>query len=392
MAAMSSAVRPLDFVVINRYGANGGLSLNALEQGAVQARMRFPKTNSLWSDASWVSKSEVEASIESSIAESDQQRQSIIDGFVNSEFDPSHEVPIKQLFIKEPGGNSTLVTRMHHAAGDLLSLVMWLETQFGGTHYQSSSENLEFKTSGTRVGKSRYSSKGPSQSLWAHNSRPSSRRSWTTLRFSAGHLRDLAARAGKFTYNDILCTAALESAYVWNDRHNRTPRTVSVWLPVNVRKEALKDFGNGTSRIRVYSKGHDLSFVEQCALTREQVNWSKANGEWAFPTEPLIAKLPAKISKGILQAYFNRPWVDMGTILFSHAEKITDGAALSLATGLEHMEVIANLHRQYPLGIAGTTYQNTTTLTFTYDPALLNPDEVDEFVEIYQNLLRDLPA
>jgi hypothetical protein len=158
-------------------------------------------------------------------------------------------------------------------------------------------------------------------------------------------------------------------------------------LPVDVRQHSSVGFGNGTSRIRLYARyGDHDSFVDKCREIRRQISWSSRHGEWAVPQEPPLTYLPTWAIAPLLRCYLNRPGVDMATGVFSHAERWA-GESGEIFQHVEKIESIGNLHTQYSLAINGATHSGRTWLTFTYDPGLLSPEDIQQLLEMYQEQL-----
>lgn len=386
MAAMDSPARPLDFVILQRF-ENSPLNVEGLRLGALRAAKLYPQTKSCLVEGAWRPSKDWVPVLDAATVQSESARQTELNEFLGGQFDLRADAPLRQCLIQEGPGRFTLATRMHHAAGDLLSALLWLSAQQVDVGSEAPPP-VRLKSQAKRVGKSAYAHIGPSTKLWCANRKASPMRRWRSLALEAAPLRAAVQKIKRFTYNDALCTAALEAARKWNHAHKRTERYVSVWLPVNIRVTPFAGFGNGTSRIRVYGRSERTRFVDRCAATREQVAWSKQHGEWVVPK--LSGAGFFKILA--LKAYFNRPWVDMGTILFSHAERTADGQPLPFAEGFKEMDIVANLHSRYPLGIAATSDDHQTRLTFTYDPAQLSDQQVSEFIEMYAGFLRELVA
>ena len=74
----------------------------------------------------------------------------------------------------------------------------------------------------------------------------------------------------------------------------------------------------------------------------------------------------------------------MGTGVFSHAERWT-GENGEIFQNVEKIESIGQLHTHYSVAINGATHRGRTWLTFTYDPGLLSPEDIEQLVEMYQD-------
>ncbi len=148
----------------------------------------------------------------------------------------------------------------------------------------------------------------------------------------------------------------------------------SVWVPVNVRQEFWKGFGNGLSRMRIYSpKGANLP--EKLAHIRKQKQEAMVNGEVALP--PRNFDLKNRHQRLLYEMWVRRPWADWGTVSLSH---------ISNRQGMmdEFSEVwgVSNLMPAHNGAIFALTSGEKTDFTLTYDPAIASDQEA-------RNLMRD---
>jgi hypothetical protein len=381
----------LDFALILRL--RNSPSIEALETGACSARLLFPTTGSFVRDRSWVSFDESKAALTVESARNDEAATAEIEQFLNQPLDPSCSTPVQQLLIVDENQHTRkVVTRFHHVAADGLSAALWLRHQLRVAYgledcerYSAGHHAPVLKEHGARVKKSIFAFPGRSERLWCRNGNPSRRRSWRTLHIDAGSLRRLCRRAGGFTYNDLLATCLLEILVRWNAQHgSKNPRNVSLWFPVNVRVNPTLGFGNGSSRIRIYScYDESSSLIDKCRSVRRQVSWSIKHGEWAVPSTPALDRLPHWAIKPMLRGYLSRPSVDMGTSVFSHVERLT-AIDDSVFTNIEEIECVGLLHKSHCLAVNGATLRGATSLTFTYDPSLLTQADIERLIEFYE--------
>jgi hypothetical protein len=194
------------------------------------------------------------------------------------------------------------------------------------------------------------------------------------------------AAAGGFTFNDVLGAAALSALRRFQQGHGAETRDLSLWFPINVREDPWSGFGNGSSRIRIYGRHlNGPTIGDRARAFREQVAWSREHGEWAVPEQHPLLRLPVALRRAALRAYLRRPWVDMGTMLFSHVERLApDGAALGC---VQRIEIMSNLDLRHAVGLAAMTLGDRTQLSFTYDPALLDAADVEELASLYREEL-----
>jgi len=170
----------------------------------------------------------------------------------------------------------------------------------------------------------------------------------------------------------------------WNAEHGAKSDRISVWCPINVRASPFEGFGNGSSRIRIYDRASGAPWAERFRSVRAQVIACRETGEWALPPVERLLALPRWILRPLLRAYLDRPWVDMGSAPFSHAERLGDDALLP---GVEEIELVGPLHERHPFGIFATTFRGRTSLTLTYDPALLEPADVARLLALSSSVI-----
>jgi hypothetical protein len=390
-SVMDSSRSPLDFTLVLQLKKSPGLP--ALRAGAISARNRYPTTGSYIDKKQWVRFPEQGDGVRLVSTLSDGETTRAIEELLDSSFDLSVQMPVQQLLIvNENRKGAELVTRFHHAAADGLSAAMWLRHQLGVAYghetpavQASTCKALSLRTTQSPVKRSQFAFRGPSDRLWTSNAQPSGARRWLTIGIAATDLRKGCRRAGGFTYNDLLATCVLEVFTRWNRAHGDMRKLkIGLWLPVNVRQQSSVGFGNGTSRIRLYSRYADnVSFVDKCREVRRQVSWSGQHGEWSVPQDNPLESLPLWAITPLLRCYLNRPGLDMATGVFSHAEGWggTNGESFR---EVEKIECVGLLHPRQCVAINGITHLGQTWLTFTYDPAMLSRYDIQQLSEMYQ--------
>jgi hypothetical protein len=389
---MDSPQRPLDFTLL--FHLSEAPSLEALRRGAKSARNLYPTTGSRIQGERWLRFTEPPDGITSATTTSSVTLTDVVQDFLARPIDLASQMPVQQLVITDGVSSDVkLVTRFHHAAADGLSAARWIGHQLRVASGKEPPvidvqpfQELLLRTHDKPARKSRFAYPGASQSLWTSQSGASGSRSWRTIELEADELRAGCRRVRGFTYNDLLATCALEVFALWNRVHanHRKPK-IGLWLPVNIRREAATGFGNGTGRIRLYARYSDqISFIEKCRAVRQQVSWSTKNGEWAVPHNNPLQTLPHWAAAAMLRCYLNRPGVDMATGVFSHAERWT-GERGEIFDNVQKIESIGQLHQRHSVTINGATHHGRTWLTFTYDPGLMSPADVNYFVDMYQN-------
>jgi|GEM_PF-737415 len=406
--------RPFDFALL--LDLDDAPAADALRAGARSARALYPTTASRIAGKRWTPFAEPGDGLAEVSARTVEEAERAAEEFVDSPFDPRRQTPVRQLLITGGavgGGRAKLVTRFHHAAADGLSAALWLGRQLRvaycegnegdeGDEGDEGNEGDEgapvaaaappgpppLRSHPSPVKKSLFAHGGPSDRLRVTGRRPSRTRRWLTLDFEAAPLRHVCREAGGFTYNDLLATCALELFLRWNRARGARGRLkVGLWLPVNVRRRSSEGFGNGTSRIRLYPRYDEAApLADKCREVRRQVSWCIGHGEWAVPEKSPLTSLPLWAAAPLLRAYVGRPWVDVCTGVFSHAEGLT-AAGGEIFRHVTKVESVGQLHARHALAINGVTHAGRTFLTFTYDPGLLPPADALRLAEMYRELL-----
>ena len=395
ISVADTRTRPLDFALILHL--RNALSTDALRAGATSARCVFPTTGSYVRGRRWLRTEELNAGVKVKPI-CDGEARSVMEQFLDEPFDPEASAPIKQLLLVNGTNDTrTVLTRFHHVAVDGLSAAMWLRHQLRVAHgldeHKTESEPQlapALRRHKSPVKRSMFAFEKGSTELWNHDGEPTHRRLWNTFQIDAPVLREYCRKARGFTYNDLLATALLEVLARWNETHlTKHRRNVSLWFPVDIRKKALPGFGNGTSRIRIYANYDDsLSLAEKCRLVRRQITWSIQNGEWAIPSNESLSRWPLWALKPLLRRYLARPSVDMCTSVFSHVERL-GSVDDPVFQNVEQVECVGLLHKSHCLAVNAATLHGRTSLTFTYDPNLLTPTDIERMIEMYKEQIRE---
>jgi hypothetical protein len=388
---MDSPQRPLDFTLVLQL--KQAPDVEALKAGAKSARNLYATTGSYIDGKHWVRFAEPEVGVRAVEADSNAMIAAASEAFVDGPFDPCRQVPVQQLLIVDgTGGKAKLLTRFHHAAADYMSALMWLRHQLGvaagdqaPTTAVAPFQELPLRQHPAPIKKSPFAYRGPTQRLRSQGARPSRARRWHSIEVPAAELRSRSSKLDGFTYNDLLTTCALEAFVHWNQAgHSGRGRKVGLLMPINIRQRPFEGFGNGASRIRIYARyADDARLLDKCRQTRRQVAWCKEHGEWAVPPSHPLIRLPAWAGSPLLRCYLKRPWVDVATGVFSHAER-WDGQDDELFQNVEKIEFIGQLHERHAVVLNAATLRDQTWLTFTCDPALLSSAELQNLIAIYQ--------
>ena len=382
---MDSARSPQDFTLILHLC--DAPEVDHFYAGAKSAMNRFPTSASCIDGHAWVWRENKYFKLQ---IVSDSESRAAIERFIDEPFDLRHQPPVKQILILNGPTGASLVTRFHHSAADGLSAALWLGHQLNVAYGLEEVErerapfvDLPLRNLSTSVRRSKFAFDGASDRLWTPNSRQSGKRRWITISFPATELQKACRRAGGFTYNDLLATCTLEVLSQWNQTHSRGVK-IGLWMPMNVRREAMTGFGNGTSRIRLYAQyKSNVSFVDKCREIRQQVEWTSKHGEWVVPEIPYFTRLPRPIIGPLLRGYLRLPAVDMGTGVFTHAGSWIANAGEAFKH-VERIECVGLLHPRQSLALNAATHGGQTWLSITYDPQLFSASEAQQFAQIYE--------
>jgi hypothetical protein len=386
---MDSARSPQDFTLILHL--RDAPDVDSFYEGAKSAMNRFPTSASFIDGRSWVWRENKYFKLEIASEGSDPENRSAIERFIDQPFDLRHQPPVRQMLILNGPGGTSLVTRFHHSAADGLSAALWLGHQLNVAYGLEEVElerapfvNLPLRALPTSVRRSEFAFERGSDRLWTSNSRHSGTRRWTTIGFASSELQNACRRAGGFTYNDLLATCTLELLSKWNYTHSRGAK-IGLWMPMNVRREAMTGFGNGTSRIRLYAQyKSNASLVEKCREIRRQVAWTSKHGEWVVPEIPWFIRVPRQIMGPLLRGYLQLPSVDMATGVFSHAGSWIANAGEAFKH-VERIECVGLLHPRQNLAVNAATHNGKTWMTFTYDTQSFTSGEARQLAQIYEH-------
>jgi hypothetical protein len=377
---LDSARSPQDFTLILHL--NDAPEVDRFYAGAKSAMNRFPTSACCVDGAAWVWRENKYFKLEIVTTGS------AIERFIDEPFDLRRQPPVRQMLILD--GGARLATRFHHSAADGLSAALWLGHQLNVAYgleavqcERGEFNGVALRRSAVSVRRSQFAFDGASDRLWTASPKRSGARRWLTFGFPATELQKICRRAGGFTYNDLLATCTLEVLRNWNANHGQQSK-IGLWIPMNVRRESNVGFGNGTSRIRLYARyDPDTKLIEKCREVRRQVSWTSEHGEWVVPEIPWFTRMPHPIIGPLLRRYLNRPSVDMATAVFSHAGTAMANACEAFKH-VDRIECVGLLHPRQNLAINGATHHGHTSLTLTYDPALLTTDDIHELSRLYE--------
>jgi hypothetical protein len=386
---MDRAERPLDFTLVIR--APNIPDLDRLRAGARSARRRYPVSLSTTDGRRWIRRIDPPDDNVQVSRSGGQDTGSALQEFVDREFDLRTGLPVAQLLLDDGAGDRMLATRFHHAAADGASAAMWLThqlrvareeelpwTQAGGL------QPPELRRPRPKAGYK----EGQSARMWRRPRPPSRSRRWRTFEIPGGALREAVRAAGRFTYNDLLSTIALDVLIGWNREHAAGQIPVGLWLPVDVRRAGSTAFGNGTSRIRLHAGfSSTASWIDKASAVHGEISRAMSGSEWAVPAAPPLTQ-PGWLMLPLLRAYLGRPWADIGTATFSHADR-WGGEPRAFFDRVERIACVGPLHARQCLTMTGVTYRHRTWMTFTFDPAQLAASDVDRLAAMFEERVVD---
>ena len=388
---MDSEVRPLDFAVLLHFDRE--IDADDLARGARSARNLYPTTACSVVDGRW---SPLEPDCREpafrSLRRGNGKR--LIEQFLRRPFDLGSGPPLRQAWVQDvEAGTGCLVTKVHHCVADLLSVMAWIR------HQLRVAADLDRPCSEPAAvvppalaepppGAKRNPAWDRCAPLWTRPREASGERRWITYSFPHGEFMRVSLAECGFTFNDVLVVAALETLQEWNRIQGDNGRSVGIWLPVNIRRDAFEGFGNASSRIRVRRDYADrLDIPDKCRAVRSQINLARERGEWMVPQRTILTGIPLRFSAPLVRRYLNRPWADMGSAAFSHVQK-WPGQDDAVFAGLQELGVLGAMHRRHALIFAAVSLGNRTWMTITYDPALLWPEDIAVIRDHYLSTLR----
>jgi hypothetical protein len=379
--------RPLDFgqILVLKDTAP---SLEALIKGGESARRAFGQSGSVLLGGRWEWSPQAFFEVRQSVLPVN--RALAMEAFMLKAFDLEKTNPVQQLLL-ESQGQRVLLTRMHHALADGLGALEWVAHQMAvarGEEPQVEEPRFaalpELKTHLKARRKTPVAGFGGSTRLWSNSVVASAERRWKALEIDASAWRARLKNQDGLRYNDVLAGVCLEAMCRWNQAHGSKVEGLSLWHPVNIRTDPFDGFGNGSSRVRIYREDTE-SLLSRCRSVHRQMAWSKKHGEWHLP-QPAVFSWPLALQRPLVKAVLNRPWVDMGSMLFSHMEKAGPEGE-RLFEQAESLQWIGMLDRRFPAGFVGATHGARTWLTLTWDLGMWSDEDASEFLGIYEALL-----
>ena len=364
--AVDTAERPATFSILLHLRSKADLEV--LREGARRAMGAFPRSSCHVEAFDWIANPAVPV-LERVSSESELRE------FVSGAVDPSRYPLIEQRVFEDPAtGGTVLATRMHHALGDGVALLLWLSVQLGGPIPGGSELRLR-----------QASSRDPLP--WKKTDRPSSsgsasrQKRWRTLWLDEAGLR-ARLREGKagMTLNDLLCAWIFAAIRGWC---GVTERPLSLWLPLSVRRDPFSYFGNASSRIRILESTDPLEI-------RQRVEEAMANGSWdvgasagPMSNRRWLSSWMASWLKTGLRLYFARPGMDPCTTAFSFASRVSRSDDADAFPGVVRIETVGHLYHAHPFAFSATSFAGSLGLTLFWDPAQLDEGSMESlFTEL----------
>lgn len=251
---------------------------------------------------------------------------------------------IEVAFIHE--AEPLIAFKMSHVLGDAVSMFLFLKAMFGQDVEAGEPELKSFPDKKDTPYRDLLTSK-----LWPRKGRPGRRRE--IIRETLEHSDQNAS-----IFNDLMLYSLLE-ALPFSRK--------AIWVPVNVRKNFWKGFGNGLSRMRIYPpKGADLT--ENLAHIRKQKQEAMKNGEVALPPENF--DIHNKKHKFFYELWVRRPWADWGSVSLSHVTN-----SRGFLDEFLNIAGVSNLMPAHHAAIFAVTVAGKTDFTLTFDPNIVSPEE-----------------
>ncbi len=236
--------------------------------------------------------------------------------------------------------------KMSHVLGDAVSMFQFMKAMFGQDVEEAEPELKSFPSKKDSPYRDLLNSK-----LWPRRGERSIKR--RIIRETITHTDQNAS-----VFNDLMLYSLLETL-----PYERK----AVWVPVNVRKNFWRGFGNGLSRLRVYPpKGGNIQ--EKLDHIRKQKREAMKNGEVALP--PADFDIHNKKHKLFYELWIRRPWADWGSISLSHVTN-----SVGFLDGFHHIAGISNLMPAHNAAIFAVTSAGRTDFTLTFDPAIVSDEE-----------------
>jgi hypothetical protein len=379
-------------------GTGDGEGLAArLEEGSRRAARRYPKVTTVL-DGRWWKPAGKQPSFQHEKVEA-ATRAATEKAFFDEPLSWSESL-LRQKLLWMDEGPSCLMMRMHHALGDAISGLFYLEHQLDSWDGDASSADvidarIETEDPVLRT-HPRPAKHGPAafenlpDPVWTPADRASGGpRRWLTEDLEEASLAELATRH-RAGIEDVLLTLVLDTFLLWNDLSGSSgaPR-MGLFVPINIRKRGNHGFGNGVGRVRMHARsGRETDFGERCRALQKQRIWSMMNGEWAWREPALARHLPAWMLHAVTQLTFLVPGIDRGSLICSHVSISSMLRWESRRPRIESVTVVPPLTSRYAVAVAAVTLRGRVRVTFAYDSNRLRPSEAEDMRHLLRQTLK----
>lgn len=381
-----SPERPLDYALVLHFDRRRPLpfSYEGLRRGAEEARRVYPVAASRVRRGAWTLLPRPPGPV-AYWRLPGEDTEPLLRRFLTPGFCLDEEPPVRQLLLESGDPpRFSLVTRIHHAASDLVGTLLFVGRQLraavGAAEPAAPQRTPPALRQPSRVARRRAPDR-PSTPLAVGPGEPSPERRWLTVVVDRRPFTAVSWHFVGFTWNDVLLTAAMTALADWNRQQRASASRIGLWVPMNVRRSRFAGFGNGASRIRVHRRqapgtSPKERFHGQVRLVREAVQRARLDGDWVLPSGAL-SRLLLRGAPSVARRYLDRPWADYGTAGFAHLER-WPGDADGVFEAVSDFEVVSCLHPRHPLYFAALSRPDHTTVTITWDPALLDAGQVGD--------------
>lgn len=349
---MDGPLRAMDFAIVAHLG-DAPPSADLLTFAARRARRRYPITQATLTGKHWTPVDD-DAPVWDGSPED----------LLSAPFNPAQAPPVRQVV-----EGDVLATRFHHAACDGRSAIQWLDYQLRvvGDLERPDADGGSWAPPQLRHHprprrKQRHAHRGPSARLSRTGPGRTGERRWKTWSLDRCTTIDLAE-------------AAITAAARWNQAHGANFERVALWFPMDIRAPKDTGFGNGSSRVRLYRAAG--------ALTR-QLRAAFSDGEWSVAAAEGLTTLPRGLVAALLRCMSWAPWLDMGTLPFTHLEGLDELPSLGQ---VRLVEAVGVLDTRHPLGVIAASHRDTTSITLTWDAGELDGGDAEDWFELMREAL-----
>lgn len=354
--AVDSAERPATFSILLHLRKKADLDL--LREGARRAMGAFPRSSCHVDGFDWIAHPATPVIEQVS-------SQSELEQFLSEKIDPSRFPLLEQRVMDDPStGGSLLATRMHHALGDGVALLLWLSVQMGGPLPAAS--ELRLRQPSKNAAEAVDHPWTPSERARKSGASNTHQKKWRTLWLDEQGLRS-KLREGRsgVTLNDLLCAWLFVALRSWMGQGGRP---LALWLPLSVRRDPFSFFGNASSRIRVAETSHPLEVRKRVEAAMAAGAWDVGGSASPLPDKKWLGSRLQAVLKAALRLYFRRPGMDPCTTAFSFASRVSRSEDSDAFPGVTRIETIGHLYHAHPFAFSATSFSGSLGITLFWDP------------------------